>query len=119
MALRNVFGELGLNQTLKEIQYLLTALVAKTGQNDGVGRMYVTGPVTQSGTWTVNANATQTGTWNVNASQVGTWNYAQGTPAANTAPWPVSIQSHGGIGLDLHYQSMQAMDGIRSRITVS
>jgi len=49
------------------------------------------------------------------AAQSGTWTVAQGTSAAITAPWAVSIQSNGG--LDLYYQSQQAFSSIRSQIS--
>ena len=107
MALRNAFGALGLDQTLKDIQLLLSVIATRLGQNDGVGRMLVnvgagTVAATQSGTWTVQpGNTPNTTAWLVNFPATG----------------PVT----GGYGtsLDQHYASQQAFGTIRDRITVT
>ena len=81
--------------SISDVADLLMMILGKLGVNDGLGRMLV------------NVNNTAS----VSAAQSGTWTFNGPVAGFNTGGY--------GTGLDQHYQSIQAYDAIRSKITVS
>lgn len=95
------------DSSLQDILQMLTLMIGRLGQNDGVGRMYVNATIPAA----------------VASAQSGVWTVQPGN-TSNTAPWLVnfpsmSTTSYGplGLGLDQHYQSQQAAETIRNKIT--
>lgn len=103
----NADGSLAVTeQTAQDLMHLLGQIASRLGMNDGVGKMLVNivgQAVAQSGTWTVQPGNT-----------------------ANTTAWLMALAATSttlygpqGFMLDQHYQSIQAFDVLRAKITVS
>ncbi len=94
------------DQTISDLVYLLGQIASRLGTNDGVGKMLVNiagQAVAQSGTWTVlPGNTANTTAWLMAMAATST-----------------SLYGPQGSMLDQHYQSLQAFDVLRAKITVS
>jgi len=103
-----ILGGVSQDVTLADVLRTLESIARSLGANDN-GKMLVSlaaAPavvaVSESGTWTVQpGNTPNTTAWLVNGPAAG----------FNTGGY--------GSGLDQHYQSIQAFDAIRTKITVS
>lgn len=98
MTLRNAFENLAEEATLEDVVRLLALIATNLPERDnarGLVSAVVTSAPSTAVTGTITAN--------------------QGT-ASTSATWPVTLG--GPSGLDQHYQSLQAFDAIRTKITV-